>query len=377
MSDTASDAFVAWVADEIAPIARANGLTGKGPVFRKQDGPVWTVFALERRRKDPWEARKSATDPTVDFRMMAGFAIPDIRPAWDTRKGPPGMHDLTIFAPTTVLEPAEGEFWHVFDPADDRARASLTELVRDGLPKALDALGPATARAVLDTKLTHGGPLENLSPAGAEEMLALADLAGAADVRQAIGEALTRPRVPDPERDQVLRDMDEHATEFFGPGVQVVVMRPPRDDEIEPPIAGRRRTPRIRERLIAELDDPRPEVRRLAASALGAWSGDEAVLTALRGALGNADDYARVCAARSLGHLGDPDEGTWEQTLSIAAATEAGPTEVAEAIVLLAKIDISSRRQPASEAIGSLCLRFLADTRRLAGLASLLTSDAP
>ena len=55
--DIASDAFVAWVADEIAPIARAHGFTGKGPVFRMHDGPVWTVFALERRRKDPWEER--------------------------------------------------------------------------------------------------------------------------------------------------------------------------------------------------------------------------------------------------------------------------------------------------------------------------------
>lgn len=375
MPGAASDSYTAWIADVIAPIARQHGFAGKGPTFRKRDGDVWTLFGLERRRKDPWEARTAAAEPIVDFRMMVGFAIPSLRPAWDTRKGPPGMHDCTLYAPTTVLEPPEGEFWHVFDPADESSVAHLTETVRRGLPQALEALGPADARAVLDAKLPFMGPLENLSPGAAEELLALADLAGAPDVREAITAALKRPRVPDPERDRLfadLRDMAASAGDIFGPGVRVEVRWPPGDEEIPAPVAGRRRTPKIRDRLLGELRGSSLEVRRLAASALGAWSGDEAVVAALRFALDDGDDYTRACAVRSLGHLGDADEGVWERALEIAASTELAPTEVAEAVVLLARLDEATRRDPGESAVAGLCLRFPADTRRLAGLASLL-----
>ena len=371
MNEAAPDAFVAWVTIVVAPIARANGLAGKGPTFRRRHGEVWAVFGLERRRRAPRAAGSAESHPMVDFRVRLGYAIPRLRPAWDTRTGPPGVHDCTVYAPTTALEPAEVGWWHVFDPADDTAIDRLSELVRAGLPAALEALGPADPRAILDAKLPWMGPLENLSPGGAEELLALADLAGAADVRETITAALQRPRVPDPVRDRAREWSIDDAAAIFGPGVGVAVLRPPRDEEIAPPVAGRRRTPKIRTRLIGELDASSPEIRRSAASALGAWTDDEEVRRVLRTALANPDDFTRVCAVRSLGHLRDDDGGTWAQALAIAADTESGPTEVAEAVVLLSRLD-ASRREAAVAAIAGLLLRFPANARRLTGLGTLV-----
>lgn len=371
-----SDAYRSWIETKVAAIAQDFGLTGRGPVFRKRDGEVWTVFALERRRMDPWEAVASATDRVVDFRVMVGFAIPAIRPAWDTRKGPPGMHDFTMYAPTPVLEPPDGEPWHVFDSEDSASHERLTEFIRAGLPSALESLGPPDPRAILDAKVAYAGPLENLSPGAAEELLALSDLASADDVRIDISEALGRPRVPDPDRDRFLADVLDSSADIFGPGVRVEVMWPPRDDEIHPPISGRRRTGKVRTRLIADLDADRLEVRRLSASALGAWVGDDEVIRALRRALDNDDEYTGACAARSLGHLGDADQSTWSRALEMAATTSTAPTEVAEAIVLLNRLDTEGRSRKAARVVGEMCIRFPADTRRLAALAALIDTSA-
>lgn len=368
---SSSDAYRDWVAKDVAAIAHQHGLAGGGPSFRKRSGHVWTVFALERRRKDPRGAKESAGDPRTHFRMMLGFAISAIRPAWDTRSGPPGMHDLTTLAPTTVLEPAAGEPWHVFDSRDAASRDRLTQLVRAGLPRALDALGPADAGVILGMKLQHGGPLENLRPAAADELLALADLVGATDVRREVTAALTRPRVPDPERESLQAVLDLSA-DVFGPPLHVAVARSRGDDEIRPPIAGGRRTPKAREKLISELDHGRAEARRRSASALGAWTGDDEALAALRRALTNDDDYTRACAALSLGHLGDDDPATWASVLGQAAGAGTAANEVAEAIVLLARLDPGDRRAAGSEALGGLLQRFPANARRLAALAALL-----
>lgn len=366
-----SDAYRIWVETDVAAIARSHGLTGRGPVFRRRDGTVWTVFALERRRMDPWEAAASATYSAVDFRILVGFAIPAIRASWDTRKGPPGMHDFTIHAPTTSLRPPDAADWHIFNAEDLGGQNRLTELIRTGLPVALEALGPPDERAILVTKLGFARPLENLSPAEAEELLALADLAGAPELRDEISSALRRPRIPDPEQDRLIDEVLDDLIDTFGRGFQARILRPPNEDEIQAPIAGRDRSPKSRARLIGELEADRREVRRLSANALGAWEGDAEVRAALRRALDNDDEYTRVCSARSLGHIGDPESGTWRRTLDLAATTGTGSTEVAEALVLLAQLDPTTRGQEAERAIGELSVRFPADTRRLAALAAL------
>jgi HEAT repeat protein len=367
----ASDAFTAWVHETVAQIAQQNGLTGKGPVFRKHEGEVWTVFAVERRRMDPREAAQAADDPRVEFRMNVGLSIPAIRPAWDTRTGPPGMQDMTVRSPSLVLEPADGEFWHVFDVEEPDGQARLAEMIRVGLPEALAALEPSDARSVLGRKLQHVGPLENLSPFEAEELLALADLVGDAEIRMEITEALKRPRVPQ-ESDRVVQEMIEASADIFGPGIQVIVLRPPADEVIKPPMPAMRRSPKIRSRLLEELDSERPEVRRFAAAALGGWDGDADVVDALRAALQNADGYTKASAARSLGHLGDADAATWVRSLDIAKEASEEPREIAEAIVLLARLDLDARREEGARTVSGMCVRYPAETRKLVALAGLL-----
>ena len=373
MASVASDAFTAWVRGSIAPIAHGHDLAGTGPVFRKRAGAVWTVFAIERRRLDPREASRAAGQRQVEFRLIVGFAVPATRLAWDRRSGPPGMHDVAMHAPTRVFEPPVGRFWHVFDIDDVAGQERMTRLIGAGLGEALHALGEPDPRAILIRKRAHMGPLENLSPGAAGELLALADLAGEPDMRIEIAEALKRPRVADPEREQALRGLMERSAEAFGPAAQVLIPRRRPDDEITLPLAGRRRTPTIRARLISELDAERSEVRRLAAAALGGWDGDSEVLDALRRALDNADDFAAACAARSLGHLGDGDETTWRRSLGLAATTAAAPAEVAEAIVLLARQDPNARREPGAQALRDMVVRFPAVSRRLAALIARLS----
>ena len=186
-------------------------------------------------------------------------------------------------------------------------------------------------------------------------------------------EALKRPQVPDAERHQASDEALAASVDMFGPGAVVRGSGRQRDDEIRPPIAGGRRTPAIRNRLIAELDDRRREVRRRAANALGAWAGDHEVVDALRRALDNDDGHTRACAARSLGHLGDDDPATWTRTIELAREATDGPTEVAEAIVMLARLDPTARADAGSRAVADLCRRFPAHTRRLTGLAAAIS----
>ncbi len=153
MASRSSDAFAAWVRSTIAPIAHAHGLTGSGPVFRRRDGANWIVFALERRRLDPFEAQEAAADPQVFFRMGVGVSVPAMRPAWRPgRDRPPGMHDMTMGSPSSALMPPDGEQWQVFDADDPAGQERLAVFVRDGLPKALAALGSTAARDLLEPK---------------------------------------------------------------------------------------------------------------------------------------------------------------------------------------------------------------------------------
>jgi hypothetical protein len=364
----ASAAFLAWVETAIAPIAHANGLKGKGPVFRRRDGDGWIVFGLERRHLDPGEAMALTDDPVVEFRFNVGASLPTVRPAWvDPRASAPNQLDLTIHAPSLALQPADGDSWHVFRVGDAAAQAGLARQVETGLPAALAALGRTTARAVLEQKLAYSGPLEDLAPGHAEELLKLADAAGASDVRASIVAGLKR----DPVTSERERYTDE-VGDLFGPGVSVEVMTPPGEDEIGPRIRPIRRLAKTKAKLLADLASDRRYPRRIAATRLGGWAGDPDVVDALRVALRHADSFTRLAAAASLGHLADDHDETWRRTLELAADADAGPSELAEAIVLLARLDPDRRAGQAMQTLDLMVERYPAWTRRVRGLASLL-----
>lgn len=344
---SASAVFATWLAGSIAPIARMHGFVGKGPTFRKRDGGNWVLFVVERRRLDPREAQALADDPRIQFRMNVGIVASAVRPIWRPgRDRPPGMHDITMYAPDQSLAPANGMDWHVFVADDVAGQAALTGLVNDGLGRAVASLGSTAAEAALERRLSVTGPLENLSPGGAEDLLAMADAAGDADLRARIVEALQRESVADP--------LDEYRG-----GWQ------PAYGEIHPAIHPKRRTRPQLERLLADLTSNRVYARRIAASRLGGWDGDPAVVDALRVALRNADPSTRGFAALSLGQVADGDAGTWREVLELALNADAGPREIGSAIVLLAALDVVARREEAVSVLDAMVARYPAWTRDL------------
>jgi HEAT repeat protein len=256
------------------------------------------------------------------------------------------MHDITMYAPDQSLAPADGMDWHVFVADDVAGRAALTGLVNDGLGRAVASLGSTAADGVLERRLSVTGPLENLSPGGAEDLLAMADAAGDVDVRARIVEALQRESVADP------RD------EYGGGGL-------PAYGQIDTAIHPKRRTRRRLERLLTDLTSNRVYARRIAASRLGGWDGDPAVVDALRVALRNADGSTRGFAALSLGQVADGDAGTWRQVLDLAHSAEAGPREIGSAIVLLAALDVAARREEAASVLDAMVAMYPAWTRNL------------
>ncbi|MEI7743196.1 MAG: hypothetical protein WCK58_05525 [Chloroflexota bacterium] len=368
MEGTASDAYMRWVRGVLAPIARANGLTGTGPVFRRRDGATWVLFALERRRIEPDEARTRAADPLVDFSMAVGVHHPATRPAWDDRKpAPPGMYDIGVRSSSPALEPPEGEWWHVFDADDPSSGVRLAELIRTGLPEALAALGRVDARALLERKLAWADPLENLAPGHAEELLALAAEAGAYDVRARIIEALRSDPVPDPNEPTPEQLLEETRAIFPGLHVELAGGGPAQPGTIWPPFPVGRRVGKTRTRLLNDLAGERTFPRRIAAARLGGWTGESDVVDALRAALSSPDRYTALTAACSLGHLGDAAGQTWELALGMVVDAAAAPSELGQAIVLLALLDPDVRRERALLALGDLEDRYPAWTRDLRG----------
>jgi hypothetical protein len=342
----ASSAFGAWLAASIAPIARAHGFTGNGPTFRKRDGSNWVLFAVERKRLDPAEAQAFADDPQIGFRLNVGVVVSAVRPRWQPgRDRPPGMHDITMFSLDQSLAPANGAYWHVFD-ADDRAsQAALTDLVSNGLGRAVAGLA-TSAGEVLERRLSVEGPLENLSPGGAEELLAMADAAGDAELHERIISALQREPVQDP-----LDHIRQGSLPRYG--------------YIHPPWRPRRRTRRQLQRLLADLASDRVYARRKAASGLGGWDDDPAVVDALRDALRHADPWTRGFAALSLGQVADAHEETWRVVLGMAVGPESAPHEIGAAIVLLAALDPPARGEEASSALEAMAAMSPAWTRDL------------
>ena len=272
---SASATFATWLAGSIAAIARGHGFVGKGPTFRKRDGGNWVLFVLEWRRLDPREAQALADDPRIQFRMNVGIVASAVRPMWQPgRDRPPGMHDITMYAPDQSLAPADGMDWHVFVADDVAGQAALTGLVNDGLGRAVASLGSTAADAVLERRLSVTGPLENLSPGGAEDLLALADAAGDADLRKRIVAALQRESVADP--------LNEDRGGWL-----------PAHGHVHAAVRPTRRTRRQLELLLTDLTSNRAYARRIAASRLGGWDGDPVVVDALRAALRNADPSTR------------------------------------------------------------------------------------
>jgi hypothetical protein len=370
MAGSASDRFTSWVREDVAPIAHANGLTGTGLVFRRREGPNWILFALERRRIEPQEATTRAADPHVDFRMIVGVHVPATRLAWDTSKSRPlGIHDIGPRSPSLALEPPDGESWHTFHTDDEASRARLTELIQAGIPEALHALGRVDARAMLERKLAFAGPLENLAPGHAEELLALADEAGAADIRRAIVEALRREPVPDPTRPSPEQLLAETRELFPDAHLEIVGGWPIRAGTIHPPFPIGRRVAKTRAGLLADLAGGRVNARRIAATRLAGWTGEPEIASALRAALDHPDGYTRLTAASSLGHLGDADPATWRRVLGLIDHAAPGPRELGEAIVLLARLDLPGRRQEAVRVLHELADRYPAWTRDLLAFA--------
>jgi hypothetical protein len=368
---SATSAFNEWMKSAIAPIAHSHGFKGQGPAFRKRVGDDWIVFAIERRRLDPQEAAARTTDPRVEFRLIVGINISATRRAWDEREGDaPALWDLNVHAPSLALWPEDGEQWHVFDTEDVDSQTRLTELIRVGLGESLEALGRADARRVLDLKLAYCGPLRDLAPGQAEELLALAAEAGDTDLRARIIAALKEDLVREPWEDERQR-LTAEAQEMFGPSAEVHVMTPPRDDEILEPWKAGRRLSKTKEKLLAELASDRRYARRNAASRLGGWDRDPDVVLGLREALSNPDAFTRLVAANSLGHVADPDAETWRKVLALAAEADAGPSELGESIVLLARLDLESRTNDAVAALERMVELYPAWTRRLRALAAL------
>jgi hypothetical protein len=256
------------------------------------------------------------------------------------------MHDITMYTPDQSLEPPEDADWHVFNANDMTAQADLTDLVSEGLPKALAALGSASARAVLDRRLSVTGPLQNLSPGAAEELLAMADAAGDRDLPGRISEALQRDRVADP--------IDEYRQGWVPP-----------TGRIDPPMRPGRRTRRQLDRLLSDLESDRVYARRRAAVRLGGWDSDPEVVGALRVALRHSDPSTRSFAAQSLGQVADSDAGTWHTVLELAGDPESGPREVGVAIVLLNALNPATRRGAAASALELIAERNPAWTRDL------------
>ncbi len=327
----ASDAFGTWVAEVVRPIARGHGLSGTGPTFRKRDGDNWRIFALERRPIDPLEAGNLAGDRPIEFRMVVGLCATSARPQEQPRRSrPPGMRDVTMYSENRALDPPEGDDWHAFLADDPQHVAALSALVADGLGPALAGLGDTSARGILERRLPYTGPLENLSPHGAAELLAMADAAGDTGLRAEIDAALERDRVPDP--------MDAMRGGWVPP-----------IGRIDPPIRPKRLTRRALDRLLTDLQSDRMNPRRIAARRLGGWEPSFDVLSALRLALDHPDAFTRASAALSLGHLRDADEGTWQRVLALADDPEDSAWDLGAAVVLLARLDLP-RRRPSGEA---------------------------
>lgn len=358
------------MAESIAPIANGLKLRGKGPVFRRRDGNNWIVFAIERRRLDPAEAAWSTDARHIDFRFIVGLDIPVARPGFVDQDRAPGIHDISTRAPSLALEPRDGALWFRFDATDQADQQALTEVVARGLPQALRALGQADARAVLERRLASAGPLENLAPGHAEELLALAAEAGATDVRGLIVEALQRDPVPDPTRpswDELVRETEEL---FGADNVYAVPM--PADDEIWEPLRPGRRTAKRRERYLADLRADRTFPRRRAAAALGGWDGEPEIVEALRAVCRHPDDYTVIAALGSLAHLGDEDPATWELALAAVPRAASEPRYLAQAIVQFALLDPGGRAHDARTALGELLERYPAWTRQIRGLETRL-----
>ena len=322
----ASETFEKWVAEAVAPIAAVHGLAGKGPTFHKRDGDNWVLFFLERRRLDPGEAQASSDDPSVEFRMDVGISVTSAQPSSSpTRSRRPGMHDITMYTSHRSLDPLRGAFWHAFRADDPASWMTLTALISDGLGGALAGLGDTSAKAILARRMSVTGPLENLSPGGAAQLLAMADAAGDTALRAEIVAALQRDRVPDP-----IDDLRGGLVPPIG--------------RIYPPSRPGRQTRRQLDRLLGELLSDRVYPRRIAASALAGWDSTPEILAALRGALDHPDPTTRGFAALSLGHLGDAEDETWRRVLAVAASPVVDTWHVGAALVLLARLDPHGRR---------------------------------
>ena len=366
----ASAAYEAWIGASIAPIAKRHGFTGRGPTFRRREGATWVVFALERRRIDPIEAAVFAGDSQIPFRVHLGVATEATRPAWRPgRSGPPGMYDIAMRAPTFALEPPEGEFWHTFDAADERGQRRLVERLASGLDDALAALGDTTMRSLLELRLAASGPLENLSPGAAEELLALADAAADPTARGRIEEAMRRAPVPDESRPSP-DELYEMLQQSFPEANVMIAHRVPEPGSLFPTFRPRRRTAKRRDQLLADLASKRHYPRRQAATLLGGWDGEPAVVEALRAALNHEDDWTRFAAAQSLGQLGDAEDATWRRVLSMTADAAAGPRELGQAILQLSQVRSSDRAEAGRSALAEMAARYPAWTRELLALAS-------
>ena len=138
----ASEAFEAWMAAAIVPVARRFGFTGNGPTFRKRSAGNWILFNLERRHIDPGEARLVGEDPAVEFRVNVGVASLAARPTWAPPRGtrPPTIPDLTILGGHPRLHPDAGAFRPLFRADHAEAASALAERIGEGLDGALRGL---------------------------------------------------------------------------------------------------------------------------------------------------------------------------------------------------------------------------------------------
>jgi HEAT repeats len=330
MTRPASEAFDRWITTSIKPIAAAHGLSGRGPTFRRRDGDNWIVFALERHPLDPHEAQALQDDPHVEFRILVGIVVTALRETWrPAAKAPPGMRDISMYSTDRSLEPADDEDWHVFDASDPTTGERLRTLVERRIGPGIAGLATAP-RQILDRRLSVTGPLEQLSPGGAEQLLAMADAAGDTDLRDRIVAAVGRA--------------DPRATRRWG-------------DPFRRPAPLRRLTTGMRDRLLRDLASRSVYIRRMAATMLADFPADESAVAGLRTALRDPDANTRSCAAVSLGRLGDADPGTWQLTLAQVDDPDGGPYETGVALVLLAELDPTSRAEAATASLTRLATR--------------------